>query len=210
MSNRQTTKEKIDAILGIDDFLADLDKSSAEITETMSDVSNDVKENLEKIDSTLKTADSAGTAVGPQILTDLNSSMREVEDLIDTSKKMFKHIYESIISTDLLDSELISAAAKMLESIHINIAEFLNMYKERQRFIDKIKVMTFQQQQKIELMNLKHKQDLEKLKMKAEQGAVDTTSDEKEFDQNHIIEILDDMDKNELNDLTYDSSKLSC
>jgi sensor c-di-GMP phosphodiesterase-like protein len=52
-------------------------------------------------------------------------SMKEIEDMIDLSKKLFKHIYMNITSSDLIDSELIAAAAKMLESIHINIAEFI-------------------------------------------------------------------------------------
>lgn len=52
-------------------------------------------------------------------------SLREVEDMISLSKKMFKHIAESILTTDLVDSELVQAASKLLESIHINIAEFI-------------------------------------------------------------------------------------
>jgi len=56
---------------------------------------------------------------------------------------MFKHIYSGIIATDLIDSELVGAAAKMLESIHINIKEFIDMYKDRQRYVDKVKLMVF-------------------------------------------------------------------
>ena len=41
---------------------------------------------------------------------------------------MFKHIADSILTTDLVDSELIQAASKLLESIHINIAEFISIY----------------------------------------------------------------------------------
>ena len=89
--------------------------------------------------------------------------MKEIEDMIELSKKLFKHIYNNIITSDLLDSELIESAAKMLESIHINIAEFLEMYREKQRFIEKIKLMIFQQEQRKELMLLKHKYDMEKI-----------------------------------------------
>ena len=70
-------------------------------------------------------------------------SMKEIEELISLSKKLFKHIYENIISSDLLDSELIESAAKMLESVHINIAEFISMYRDKQKFIEKIKVMVY-------------------------------------------------------------------
>lgn len=55
----------------------------------------------------------------------MDHSLKEVEDLIALSKKMFKHIADSILTTDLVDSELVQAASKLLESIHINIAEFI-------------------------------------------------------------------------------------
>jgi hypothetical protein len=64
-------------------------------------------------------------------LKNMDLSMKEVEDLINLSKNLFKHVYENIVSSDLLDSELIAASAKMLESVHINIAEFLQMYRDR-------------------------------------------------------------------------------
>ena len=54
----------------------------------------------------------------------------------------------------------------MLESIHINIAEFIQLYRDKQHFIERIKIMVFQQEQKKELMKLKHQYDMEKLQMK--------------------------------------------
>ena len=143
----ESTKDKLDKLLGIgdgqsvDDWLSDISDDASEVKQKMSEVSDNVKESIAKIDSKLEEAKSG--AIGPQLLVDLNSSMKEVEDLIDTSEQMFKHIYESIITTDLIDSELVGAAGKLLEAIHINIAEFLNMYKDRQKFIDKIKLLTF-------------------------------------------------------------------
>jgi len=76
---------------------------------------------------------------------------------------MFKHIYESIISCELCDSELIGAAGKLLEAIHINIAEFISLYRDKQKYIERIKIMTFQQEQRKELMKLKHQLDMEKI-----------------------------------------------
>lgn len=73
----------------------------------------------------------------------MDTSLREVEEMIDLSKQLFKHIYENIVSSDLLDSELIEAAAKMLESVHVNIGEFLQLYRDKQRFAEKIRVMVF-------------------------------------------------------------------
>jgi hypothetical protein len=53
------------------------------------------------------------------------------------------NIYENIITSDLIDSELIGAASKLLESIHINVAEFISFYKDKQRYMDKIRLMVF-------------------------------------------------------------------
>lgn len=156
----------------IDSFLDDLTSQTDEISSTFAGIDDKVKENLQNIDNNLS-AIQTGKTDSILALKNMDLSMKEVEDLIDLSKKLFKHIYENIISSDLLDSELIEAAAKMLESVHINIGEFLQMYRDRQRFIEKIKVMVFQQEQKKELMMLKHKLDMEKLAAKAEPEAVD-------------------------------------
>lgn len=173
-----TSKEKIDKMLGIqsdqsiDDFLdnltADVDKLSA----TVGNMSDEFKQNLQTIDNGIESM-KKNEALAPTVLVDINSSMKEVEDLVCISKKMYKHVYESIICSDLIDSELISAASKLLESIHVNIAEFLALYKDKQRYIDKIKIMTFQHQLKLELMEKKHKQDMEKATLKLDTGAVD-------------------------------------
>ena len=74
---------------------------------------------------------------------DLDSTMSEIEELISLSKKMFKHVYESICSSDLIDSELVSSISKLLEGIHINIAEFISLYKDKQRYVDKVRLMIF-------------------------------------------------------------------
>lgn len=99
--------------------------------------------------------------------------MKEVEDLIFTSKKMFKHIYENIITSDLIDAEVVSAVAKLMEGIHINISEFISMYKDRQKYIDKIKLMVFQQEQRKEMEELKHRLAMERMKSKIDQNAID-------------------------------------
>lgn len=177
-NNKLTSKQKIDQLLGIkddqsiDQFLDDLSFETDEIQNTFSNIDDKVKENLQTIDNNISDIQS-GKSDSVLALKNMDLSMKEIEDLIGMSKKMFKHIYENIVSSDLLDSELISAAAKMLESVHINIAEFLQMYRDRQKFIEKIKLMVFQQEQRKELMALKHKYDMEKAAAKNEPESVD-------------------------------------
>ena len=76
-------------------------------------------------------------------IADLDASMKEIEDLIVMSKAIFKHIYENIVSSELIDSELIGSTSKMLESIHINIAEFIGLYRDKMKFVEKVKMMLF-------------------------------------------------------------------
>lgn len=178
MDNKLTSKQKIDQLLGIQDdqsidsFLDDLSQQTDEISSVFSNIDDKVKDNLQVIDANL-TAVQTGKIDSILALKNMDLSMKEVEELISVSKKLFIHIYENIITSDLLDSELIAAAAKMLESVHINIAEFLQMYRDRQQFIEKIKIMVFQQEQKKELMLLKHKLDLEKLDKKGDANTID-------------------------------------
>ena len=173
-----TSKEKIDKILGIksdqsiDDFLDELTSDTDQLSATMNEISDEVKQNLQNIDNGIADIQK-NDVLAPSILVDINSSMKEVEDLICLSKKMFKHIYESIICSDLLDSELISAASKLLEGIHINIAEFISLYRDKQRYIDKVKLMTFQQQLKIDLLDRKHKHDMEKATLKLDNNTIE-------------------------------------
>lgn len=166
-----TSKQKIDQLLGIesdqsiDSFLEDLSEQTIKINETFQEIELDVKDKLQEIDKNIVKVQS-GKTDSILALQNMELSMKEIEDMIDLSKKLFKHIYMNITSSDLIDSELIAAAAKMLESIHINIAEFIQLYRDKQHFIEKIKVMIFQQEQKKELMKIKHQYDMEKLQMK--------------------------------------------
>lgn len=125
---------------------------------------------------------------------DLDSTMCEIEELISLSKKMFKHVYESICSSDLIDSELVSSISKLLEGIHINIAEFISLYKDKQRYVDKVRLMIFQQEQRKELMNIKHQQEIEKIKLKQQDNIVDADGDSV-YNQDYVIKMLEKYDQ---------------
>ena len=82
-----TSKEKIDKVLGIeagesiDDFLDSLtlDKTD-ELSGIAATINDEVKQNLSNIDNNLKEIKS--NVVAPTVLVDIDSSMKEVEDLI--------------------------------------------------------------------------------------------------------------------------------
>lgn len=192
-----TSKEKIDKLLGIennqsiDDFLDDISLDVDKLSASFDNIQEDVQQNIKNVDSKIKEINSGSILE----INDLTMSMKEIEDMIVLSKKMFKHIYENIISSDLLDSELISAASKLLESIHINIAEFISFYKDKQRYIDRVKIMVFQQEQKKELMILKHQQDLEKLKYRNESEQIDENANNVTYSFEEVLKGISDYEK---------------
>lgn len=175
----ETTKEKIDRALGltsgqsIDDFLDNMALDASKASQAMDSISEEVHDSLAAVDDQLQ--DFQKNPSSSLTIADLDASMKEIEDLIVMSKAIFKHIYENIVSSELIDSELIGSTSKMLESIHINIAEFIGLYRDKMKFVEKVKMMLFQQNLKKELMDKKHQQDLEKMKLKAESNVVDAT-----------------------------------
>ena len=195
-----TSKQKIDQLLGIesdqsiDSFLDDLSEETSKINETFQEIDSNVKDKIQEIDKDIAEVQS-GKTNSILALQNMELSMKEIEDMIDLSKKLFKHIYMNITSSDLIDSELIAAAAKMLESIHINIAEFISFYKDKQRYIDRVKIMVFQQEQKKELMILKHQQDLEKLKYRNESEQIDENANNVTYSFEEVLKGISDYEK---------------
>ena len=175
----ETTKEKIDRALGltsgqsIDDFLDGMALDASKASQAMDSISEEVHDSLAAVVDQLQ--DFQKNPSSSLTIADLDASMKEIEDLIVMSKAIFKHIYENIVSSELIDSELIGSTSKMLESIHINIAEFIGLYRDKMKFVERVKMMLFQQNLKKELMDKKHQQDLEKMKLKAESNVVDAT-----------------------------------
>ena len=111
--------------------------------------------------------------------------------MIGQTKLVFKHIVENITSSDLIDSELVHSAAALVESMHLNIAEFISIYKQKSKFVEKIKLMIFQQQQRIELAELKHRQNLELIEAKKkEPETVDAQAGGMEFDTDAVVKSM--------------------
>lgn len=172
--NHQTSKEKIDKLLGIpdnlsiDEFLDKFDDTKLSIENEFKTIDNHVKKNVDIIDKNIIQLNDKNQESKEIAFTSIDESLAEISELIVYSKKIFKHIYTSIISTDLLDSELVTSAAKLLDSIHQNITEFISIYKDRQQFINKIKIMNLQQDHRKEILQLKQQYEIEKLKAKTD------------------------------------------
>ena len=196
----KSTKEKLDEKLGIkpeqtiDEFLDDISIDTNELSSAFTAVSDSMKASVETVDGKIAAVESGAVKPTQLVMSDLVASMKEVEDLVILSKQMYKHIYENFCSSDLLDSELIGAAAKLLESIHINVKEFIDMYRDRQKTIDRIQQQESKFQHDIYMENLKHQHIMERLAKKADTGAIDAESGMVVFDQKSVIEALSKID----------------
>ena len=61
----------------------------------------------------------------------MEHSLSEIEGIVNLSKDVMRHVAQSILATPLIDSEAVQAYSKLIESIHISIAEFIAVYKDK-------------------------------------------------------------------------------
>ena len=195
-----SSQEKLDAIFGItngksvDDFLNELTLDADHVKQTMDAIESTVKKQSQIIDQCQNNIQSGASIDIMLEISSIGQSLKEVEDMVNLSKSVLQHVADSILGTSLVDSESVQAYSKLLESIHLNIVEFISIYKDKSNFIDKIKFALFQQQQKKELMLMKHQLDLEKLKLKAEPTEIsaESISTNRSWNQDDIVRMLND------------------
>ena len=94
-----SSKEKIDAIFGItggksvDDFLDELSLDTNKIQQTMSNIDSTVKEAIDGIDNQMSIlANSTNDQTSILSMKDMELSLKEIEEMVQLSKQIFKHI----------------------------------------------------------------------------------------------------------------------
>lgn len=172
----QSAKEKLNNLLGIsddqtiDDFLDYLDVDANQVSSALSSIDDSVKETVQNLETNMA---KLSANLGQSDLVTVNqveTNLAELKDLIDTSKRVIQHVYESIVTSDLVDSELIQAMAKLIEATHINIADYIDIYKQKIAFFDKVKLLNLQYDRKETLLKLKYEYSA---KLQKEKNAVD-------------------------------------
>ena len=123
-------------------MLDELNVDSESVHKTLDGFDSTLQNAVKQIDNkALELQQNVGNGV--LAISDMTASLKEIEGLISEAKEVFLHIKDNIVSTDLIDSELIQGAAKFLEAMHVNIAEFISIYKQKSKFVEKIKLMIF-------------------------------------------------------------------
>ena len=202
-----TAQEKLDAVFGItngqdiDTFLDGLSLNDAESTkdaalssiDQLSAIERQMQEKMSEIQGMPTSMALPMSDLSIQMMS-MDHSLKELEEMVDLSKDVIKHVHSSILATPLIDSEAVQAYSKLVESIHISISEFIGVYRDKQNFINKVKFAIFDKEQKKEL--LRYKADLQKELILAKEGpkhvdadVVETSS--KSWNVDQITKILD-------------------
>lgn len=162
------SKKAIDEALGIesiDSFLSDLNVDEKE-ARAFQEIDGKVKENVDAIDAQM--AEYQRNGIQAVDVANIQSSLGELKELIEVSKRTIKRIYEQLTDSEMMiDGELVGSLSKLLEATHLTVSEYITLYRDRMSFYDKVRLEMLKHQQKKELMERKHQMDLEKLDRKS-------------------------------------------
>ena len=182
---------KINEALGIesiDSFLSSLNMDDGRVQE-LNSIDEQVRNDIRKIDGQIETYKKDG--IEKIDVDDIQQSLGHIKELVDISKETIRYIYQQLIDSELVDSELVSSFSKLLEAVHVQIQEYIGLYKDRQNFFYKVKMEGIKQRNKLEQMRLKHEMDLEKLEKQKTSDAVTVDNMQIAYSQEDLIKQLD-------------------
>ena len=182
--------KKLNEALGIgdiDDFLSDLDIKDD--IKQFDDIDEQVQKNVENIDNQIQKYEQQGLTNAD--IYDISQNLTEIKELIEISKNTIRHVYDSLVSSELVDSELVSAFAKLMESTKLTVGEYITLYKDRLAFYDKVRLETLKHKNDMEKIKYKHDLDMEKLNSKVKTIDV-SNNNSNAYTQEDIIKMLEE------------------
>ena len=200
--NKISNKQLLDSELGLNgkslnDFLNGL--STEDTIEKFQDVDVAVKDTVNRIDGELEKINTGSGAVAK--FEQVQGLFTNIQELIDVSKNMIRHVYDNITSTDLIDARLVSSAAQFIKECRASVESYLTLYQDRMKFFDKIRIMQLEQEQKKELLEMRFKHEREMFGKEtinippddSEQKTVPVAdgNGNMNFDQEAVIKMLD-------------------
>lgn len=186
--------QKINEALGIesiDSFLSSLNVDDDKLKK-LGEVDEQVKADIERIDDQMKNYSEGG--IGKVDIDDIQQSLGHISELVEISKETIRYVYQQIVDSELVDSELVGSFSKLLEAVHIQISEYIGLYKDRQDFYAKVKLEAIKHQNKMEQMRLKNQLDIEKIEKTKKNDAVTVDNMTVAYSQEDLIKQLDDED----------------
>jgi len=169
--DNKTAKQKLDEILGIgssetiDDFMKDLSTDTEKAKDTAEKIDEAVKAEANNIDKQLEKCLDKSVDFNEKDLSlkNIKNGLNNIDSLIETSKVIVTQIYQNIVQTDIIDSELVRSAAAFIEAEHLLIKEYIDLYKARLKFYEKIELENLTQKHRLELLQEKHRLEMEKI-----------------------------------------------
>ena len=188
--------QKLNEALGIesiDSFLSSLDVDKEKIDQ-LNNLDDQVKEDIQKIDTQIDNYKKKG--IVHVNIDDIQYSLGHIKELVDVSKDTIRYIYNQLTDSELIDSELVGSFSKLLEAVHIQISEYIQLYKDRQNFLYKMQLEAVKQKNKLEQIRLKHELDMQKEELKNKNNAVTVDNMKVAYSQEDLIQQLDDIESN--------------
>lgn len=194
-----TQEEKLNAIFGItggksvDEFLDSLSLDDNNTSAQLSAFDQSMKNKISELDQMSIDLSAGGQVVQLQMKS-MEHSLEQVEELVNVSKDIIKHVAQSILATPLIDSEAVQAYSSLIECIRISIDEFIGVYRDKINFINKVKFEMLKLSNAKELALYKHNLALEAYKAKAGPEIIDAESctTSQNWSQEDAVKFLND------------------
>lgn len=186
--------QKLNEALGIesiDSFLSSLDVDKEKIDQ-LNNLDDQVEEDIQKIDTQIDNYKKKG--IVHVNIDDIQYSLGHIKELVVVSKDTIRYIYNQLTDSELIDSELVGSFSKLLEAVHIQISEYIQLYKDRQNFLYKMQLEAVKQKNKLEQIRLKHELDMQKEELKNKNNAVTVDNMKVAYSQEDLIQQLDDIE----------------
>lgn len=187
--NKMTSKEKLDNALGIssgssfDELLDTLTLDTAQTT--IQTIDKNVTETLSQVNSEIVSLSTDNSTFD---ITNITQQLSSINELIDVAKSVLTHLYKNIITTDvtLVDPELINATATFISSCRDSIKEWIDLYKDHVKFLNKIQIMMLEQKHKKELLDYKYS-----LESKLKNEGSQTPQNMRIYRQEDLVKLID-------------------
>lgn len=152
----KTSTEKLNEALGIESLDEMLDSISLDSNEEVEELNTNISAAVAKVASNIDTQIQDYNEGKDISLPVMERSLGEISELINVSKSIIKKVYENIATNEFVDSDLVQAASQLIQSTHMSVSVYIDLYKEKKRFYNSIALKMLDHSQKLELLQRKH------------------------------------------------------
>ena len=189
--NNKTATEKLNEALGVESIDEMLDSISLDTPDEITTLNDNISQAIEKSSNQIDTQITDYNNGKDISLPLMEQSLNEISELINVSKAIIKKVYENIATNEFVDSELVTAASQLIQSTHMSVSTYIDLYKEKKRFYNSVAMKMLDHKNKLELLQRKHEYKMIELeKGSKSESEVD---DKINFSQAGIMKALQEM-----------------